>query len=129
VAGRAAARRTQAAWRARRASPAAELKERVAAANAACGLSDGRIADAAIARALEAATVAHAGVSVRGAVGDEVVHRLERAGVRHEAAERFADLLRECEAARFAPEAADVVAARDRWVRAQGAIRRLERRG
>jgi hypothetical protein len=129
VAGRAAARRTHAAWRARRASPAAELRERVAAANAACGLTDGRSADAAIARALEAATVAHAGVSVRGAVGTEVVDRLERAGVRHEAAERFADLLRECEAARFAPEAADVVVARDRWVRAQGAIRQLERRG
>jgi hypothetical protein len=129
VAGRAAARRVHGAWRARRTSPAAELRERIAAANAACGLSDARIADAAIARALEAATVAHAGVSVRGAIGDEVVHRLERAGVRHEAAERFADLLRECEAARFAPEAGELVAARDRWVRAQGAIRQLEKRG
>jgi hypothetical protein len=128
VTGRAAARRAHDAWRARRISPGTELRERVAAANAACGLGDARIADAAIARALEAATVAHAGVSVRGAIGTEVVDRLERAGVRHEAAERLADLLRECEAARFAPQAGDVVAARDRWVRAQGAIRQLERR-
>jgi hypothetical protein len=67
-------------------------------------------------------------VSVRGAIGDEVVERLERAGVRREAAERIADLLRECEAARFSPDTTDVVAARDRWLRAQGAIRDLERR-
>jgi hypothetical protein len=68
-------------------------------------------------------------VSVRGAVGDEVVERLAGAGVRREAAARIADLLRECEAARFSPDAADVVAARDRWLRAQRAIRDLERRG
>jgi hypothetical protein len=73
--------------------------------------------------------VAHLGISVRDAVGPEVVERLERAGVPSSAASRIADLLRECEAARFAPDAADVVAARDRWVRAQGAIRTLEKRG
>jgi hypothetical protein len=128
VVGRAAGRRARDAWRVRRTSPGTRLRERVHAATAACGGSDGRTADAAIARALEAAAVAHAGVSVRGAVGNEVIERLERAGVRREAAERIADLLRECEAARFAPDAADVVAARARWMRAQGAIRELERR-
>lgn len=128
VAGRAAGRRVRDAWRARRASPATKLRERVAAARAACGGKDARTADAAIARAIEAATVAHAGVSVRDAVGGEVVDCLERAGVDREAAARVAELLRECEAARFSPDGADVIAARDRWVRAQGAIRKLERR-
>jgi hypothetical protein len=109
-------------------SPAIELRERVAAAAAACESDDARNADAAIARALEAATVAHAAVSVRGAVGGEVLARLEGAGIGHEAAARFADLLRECEKARFAPDAADVARARDRWLRAKGAIRELERR-
>jgi hypothetical protein len=37
-----------------------------------------------------------------------------------------ADLLRECEAARFSPDASDVTGARDRWARARGAIRALE---
>jgi hypothetical protein len=129
VAGRAAGRRVGHAWRTRKASPATELRERVAAARAACAGGDARRADAAIARALEAATVMHAGVSVRGAVGREVVDRLARAGVQPEAASRLAELLRECEAARFAPAAADVLGARDRWARAQGAIRQLEKRG
>jgi hypothetical protein len=128
VAGRAAGRRVATAWRARRASPESDLRERVAAANAACRVGDARAADAAIARALEAASLAHARVNVRGAVGDEIVDRLAGAGMDRDAAARLAGLLRECEAARFAPEAADVAAARDRWLRAQGAIRDLERR-
>jgi hypothetical protein len=126
--GRVVARRVQRAWQSRRASPATDLKERVALAHAACEGKDARQADAAIARALEAATVVHAGVSVRAAVGGEIVDRLERAGVGRDAATSVAELLRECEAARFAPDAADVVAARDRWIRAQGAIRGMERR-
>jgi hypothetical protein len=128
VAGRAAGRRMTRAWQARKASPATDLKERVSAANAACHGKDARAVDAAIAHALEAAAVAHAGVNVRGAVGDEVVHRLEDAGVGRDAASRVAELLRECEAARFSPDAADVPSARDRWLRAQGAIRQLEKR-
>jgi hypothetical protein len=110
-------------------SPARELKERLAAAMNACKRSDARTADAAIARALEAATVAHAGINVRGALGNEVSERLERAGVAADAALRVAELLRECDAARFAPEAADILAARERWLRAQGIIRGLEKAG
>ena len=129
VAGRAAGRRVAGAWATRRASPHTALKDHVAAAaRAAAAGKDARTADAATARALEAAAVALAGVNVRGAVGDEVIGRLERAGVERAAAARVAELLRECEAARFAPDAADVVAARDRWVRAQGVIRGLEKR-
>ncbi|HEY3820972.1 MAG TPA: BatD family protein [Polyangiaceae bacterium] len=128
VAGTSAGRRLARVWRTRKASPASDLKDRVSAANAACHGKDARAVDAAIAHALEAAAIAHAGVNVRGAVGDEVVHRLEGAGIARDAASRVAELLRECEAARFAPDAADVLSARDRWLRAQGAIRQLEKR-
>ncbi|HEX8795533.1 MAG TPA: hypothetical protein VF765_31505 [Polyangiaceae bacterium] len=123
-----AGKRMSRAWSARRASPAAELKERLAAADVASEGSDARQVDAAVARALEAAAMAHAGVNVRGALGGEVAARLARAGVAEGAASRIADLLRECEMARFSPEGADVASARDRWVRARGAIRDLERR-
>jgi hypothetical protein len=128
VGATAAGRRATRAWRTRKASPAAELKERLAAADAAIEGSDARQVDAAVARALEAAAMAHAGVNVRGALGGEVAERLARAGVAQDAASRIADLLRECEMARFSPEGADVASARDRWARARGAIRELERR-
>ncbi len=128
VVGRAAGRLTLVAWRSRGQSPAADLKERVAAAHAACATKDARTADAAIVRALEAAAVVHAGVSVRDAVGGAIATRLERAGVSAQAASSVADLLRECEAARFSPDDTDVATSRDRWLRAQGAIRSLERR-
>ncbi|HTQ47308.1 MAG TPA: BatD family protein [Polyangiaceae bacterium] len=128
VGATAAGRRVTQAWRTRSASPAAELKERLAAADAASEGSDARQVDAAVARALEAAAMAHAGVNVRGALGGEVAERLARAGVAQDAASRIADLLRECEMARFSPEGADVASARDRWIRARGAIRELERR-
>ncbi len=128
VTGTAVGRRMARVWHTKKASPATDLKDRVTAANAACNGKDARAVDAAIAHALEAAAIAHAGVNVRGAVGDEVIHRLEDAGVTRDAASRVAELLRECEAARFAPDASDVPSARDRWLRAQGAIRQLERR-
>jgi len=128
VAGRATGRGIARRWRARRASPATDLKERVAAAQAASRGKDGRTTDAATARALEAATVAYAGVSVRDAIGREVVDRLEKAGVRVDDASRVADLLHECDLARFAPEASDVASARARWERARAAIRGLEKR-
>jgi hypothetical protein len=139
VTGRRATRRLGTAWRVRRTSPEADLKERIALARAAIGGEDARQADAAIARALEAATVVHAGVSVRAAVGTEVVERLEHAGVAHDDALTVAALLRECEAARFSPDAEDLAsprardtartAVRERWARAQDAIRGLERHG
>jgi hypothetical protein len=129
VALRAAARRVGAWWQGRRESPERALEERIAAAHDACEKGDGRGADAAIARALEAATVAYTGVSVRGAVGGEVAARLQESGVAAEAARGVAELLRECEAARFSPDAVDAVGSQTRWKRAQGAIRQLEKRG
>jgi hypothetical protein len=123
------ARRVSEAWGRRRASPARDLKVRISAAQAACDAKDARGADAAIVRAIEAATIVYSGVNVRGAIGGEVAERLEKSGVGSEAAKSVAELLRECEAARFAPEAVDSAAAKERWLRAQGAIRSLERRG
>jgi hypothetical protein len=126
VAGSAITRRVRRRWSLRKASPATELKERVAGAIAACQGSDPRAVDAAIARALQAAAVAHCGVSVRGAVGVQVVERLEDAGATSDTAAQIAELLRQCEEARFSPDAADVQAARDRWAQARAAIRALE---
>ena len=108
------------------ASPARERKARVAAAESACRADDARAADAAIARAIEAAAIAGANVNVRGVRGDEVASKLEDAGVAAEAARTLEAVLRECEAARFAPDAAGIDAARARWDRAKGALAALE---
>jgi hypothetical protein len=130
VAGRTAGRRVADARRRRRASPLAELQERVSAARVAGSRGDARAIDAAVARAVEAATLAHARVNVRGAAGaGEIAARLDRGGVSRDLAERVGELLRHCEDARFSPEASDPAAARERWSRAQGIIRELERRG
>jgi hypothetical protein len=126
AAGSAAGRKLRLAWSARRTSPTAELRERVALAIAACEGSDARAVDAAIERALQAAAVVHAGVSIRGAMGGEVATRLEGAGVKKPTASSVADLLRECEAARFAPDVSDVAGARERWARTRTVIRALE---
>jgi hypothetical protein len=134
VAGRSAARRVAEAWHRRRTSPRAELEERVAAARQAAARSDAREIDAAAARAIEAATVAHVGVNVRGAVGpSDIAGRLDRAGVPHDLAERVGELLGRCEDARFSPGAvaheAACEAARERLARARDLIRELERCG
>lgn len=129
IGGHAAGRTVARVWRRRRASPAAELRDRIALARAASDGPDARQVDAATVRVLEAAAVASAGINLRGALGDEVARRLEDAGVTHDAAAGLAELLRECEAARFAPEAADLAAARGRWGRAQQTLRLLEKRG
>ena len=118
VGAREAARRARQAWRLRTVSPIAELKGRLTAVRAACERSDPRAIDAAITRALEAATVVHAKVGVRGALGAEVVGRLERAGVESSLAASITGLLGECEIGRFAPEVADVGASRARAARA-----------
>ncbi len=126
--GRGLGRRAARAWQERSRSPAAELKRRVAFAQAASNGDDARAADAETVRALLAATVAHAGVNVRGVAGSEdVMARLASAGVSKDAAGTLAKLLLECEAARFAPEAADVAEASRRWARAQQVIAELER--
>lgn len=127
VVSRAGARRARQAWRHRTASPAAELKQRMAAVRAACERSDPRAIDAMITRALEAATEVHVHVGVRGALGAEVALRLEQAGVEPSLAVGISGLLGECEIGRFAPEASDVEASRARATRALEFIGTLER--
>jgi hypothetical protein len=127
--GRLVGRRALQVWQERRTSPEADLRQRVAVAQAASRGKNARDADAATVRALHAATVAHAGVNVRGAARrEEVVMRLASAGVTEDAAAGIAELLVECEAARFAPDAADAADASQRWARAQRAITALEAR-
>jgi hypothetical protein len=127
VVGRSAGRRAASAWQRRLHSPLAELRARVDSANAECRGDDVRAADAAIERALYAATIAAARVSVRGALASDISTRLEKAGISGETAARVAGLLAECEAARFSPEDADIQEVRDRWARALRVIRDLER--
>jgi hypothetical protein len=109
------------------ASPETDLKARVAAAMRACRGTDPRAADAAVARALHAATVAKVGINVRDAEGAEVSRRLADAGVDSEVARQVEELIRDCEAARFSPEAAEMAAVRERWQSAQGVMGALKR--
>ncbi len=110
----------------RKASPEAELKERMAAADDACRNGDPKLAYAAIVRALEGATIARRGVNVRDAQSGEVSRRLSQAGVSDDAARLFEELLRACEAARFSPEAGDGRSVPDRWAQAKRAIASLK---
>jgi hypothetical protein len=65
---------------------------------------------------------------VRDAEGAEVSRRLAGAGVDEEVAQRVEELIRDCEAARFSPEAAEMAAVRARWQTAQGVMGALRLR-
>jgi hypothetical protein len=127
----AAAREGAARLRARRAagstSPRSELKARLTALDKAIASGDGGAIDGAAARALEAATVAHAGVNVRAAATSEIAALLTKNGVPAETAREVEELLRASEAARFSAGSADVSAARERADRARRAIAQMER--
>jgi hypothetical protein len=120
-------RRVRRARATKAASPETDLKARMAAAAKACRGTDSRAADAAVARALHAATVAKVGINVRDAEGGEVSRRLAGAGVDGEIARRVEELIRDCEAARFSPEAVEMAAVRERWQTAQGVVGALKR--
>lgn len=107
-------------------SPERERKLRVKAADDACAGDDARAADAAISRALEAAALASAKLNVRGMRADEIAAKLEEAGAPSDSARSVEELLRECEAARFAPDAEGIDSARARWTRARAAIDAME---
>jgi hypothetical protein len=98
----------------------------VAAAHA-CKGDDPRVADAAVARALVAATIARVGVNIRDAEGAEVSRRLGDAGVDLNLAHRVAELIHDCEAARFAPDACEMDAVKERWDAARGVVEALRR--
>ena len=111
------------------ASPETRLKERMADAAYACRGSDPRVADAAVARAIVAATIARVGVNIRDAEGAEVSRRLGDAGVERELARRVEDLIHDCEAARFSPDACEMAAVKERWEAARGVVEALRRGG
>jgi hypothetical protein len=111
---------------AKAASPKAEMKARIAEAEAAAAKGDARSLDVATARALEAAAIALARVNVRGVATGEAARALEDRGVDAPVAGEVQELLRACEMARFSAGAADDGAARDRWTRARRAIDQLE---
>jgi hypothetical protein len=109
------------------ASPETHLRERMVAAAHACKGDDPRVADAAVARALVAATIARVGVNIRDAEGAEVSRRLGDAGVDLNLAHRVAELIHDCEAARFAPDACEMDAVKERWDAARGVVEALRR--
>jgi hypothetical protein len=99
----------------------------MAAATVACRGNDPRAADAAVTRVLHAATVAKVGVNVRDAEGAEVSRRLAGAGVEEDIAQQVEELIHNCESARFAPEAAEMAAVRERWEAARTVVGSLKR--
>jgi hypothetical protein len=128
MAGRAARKRI-AAIKTRAPSPKAEMKERIAAAAAACAGEDGRKGDAEIVRALEAASLAMLGVNLRGETSDRVAAQLADAGVDEVVARRAQEIYRASEGARFSPEAPELGAVRERWRAAREIIGSLSKNG
>jgi len=112
--------------RERAASPATELATRMAAAEKASRDTDARALEAATARALEAASLAHVATNLRDARGGEARSRLIEAGVPEETAKTVEALLATCEAARFSPDDPPLDEARARWKEARDAIAALK---
>jgi hypothetical protein len=101
------------------------MKERMAAAAAACAGEDARRGDAEIVRAIEAASLAIVGVNLRGETSDRVATQLVGAGVDASVARRAQEIYRAAEGARFSPEAPELAAVRERWRGAREVIGRL----
>jgi hypothetical protein len=103
-------------------SPAQIAREKRAAAESALEGDDGKAAVAAVARALEAAVRASAGVDIRGTASDATLRELTDAGVALATAKDVVTILSECDSARFSPSGVSMDMARALWKRAQGAI-------
>ncbi|HEY1955806.1 MAG TPA: BatD family protein [Polyangiaceae bacterium] len=125
ISGRRVSRVVAERARERKTSPAAELKLRLRALDAAVAGDDARAIDGASIRALESGAAAHAGVNVRGVGGEEVASVLTRAGVSPETSGQLRDLLDACAAARFSPDGAELSDARDRAERSRAVIQKL----
>lgn len=124
--GRRAARAWKESAAERKASPMAELRNRLRALDAAMDGDDARAVDGATIRVLESAAVAHAGVNVRGVGGEAIASVLTRAGVSADDAGELRDLLESCAAARFSPDGAELDEARKRAARARALTSKLE---
>jgi hypothetical protein len=130
VGARASARRVRERLAARAASPETELRARTQAADSACdsvGEIGARKATAAIAHAIESATIAKLGVNVRGVTASDLAETLRERGLEDTRIAELRELLRECDDVRFSPQegsADDVVG---RWRRARALIDSLPR--
>ncbi|WP_394826801.1 hypothetical protein [Pendulispora albinea] len=124
---RAAARRLRDRVRTRSASPDTLLKQRVQEADTACAGGDPRAADAAIARALEQATIVHAQLNVRAIATRQIAAALVEHKVAEPLARAIEDLLAECESARFAPSEGEIAVSRERWRRAKDCMSDLRK--
>jgi hypothetical protein len=103
------------------------MKARVADADRASKNGDSRAADAATAKALEAAAIACAEVNLRALRAREAEDALVHAGVGDARAKDLVTLYDECHAARFSPDLASADEAKKRWGRARTLIRVLEK--
>lgn len=103
----------------RKTSPEALLADKARALDEALGGDDAGAVDAATIRMVEAAVVARLGKNTRAATGDALVRELTQAGAAEEVATTVRELLSECEAARFSPDAASTKDARKRAERAR----------
>jgi len=126
--GRSVSRRLRDTLEFRRASPDSLLAKRINEAKAACKANDSRVADAAIAKMIEQATIVRAGVNVRALTLDETEDHLAVRGVARATALEIADILRACEEARFLPDAGDIETSRERLGRALASIDELGKR-
>lgn len=125
VSARRAARRFAERAQERKASPRAELKQRLRLLDDAEVSDDARAIDGASIRVVEAGALAHAGVNVRGVGGEAVAAVLVRAGVDSDAATELRDVLEACAAARFSPDGVETKDAKNRAARARALVQRL----
>ena len=109
----------------REASPHTALEEKLSALERAARDTDARALDAATMRVIEAATIAHLGLNVRGVGHERVQDACVDAGATKEAAGTIRDLLEECAAARFAPTGAELEDARKRSAKARALVTQL----
>jgi hypothetical protein len=129
VAAAGTARRAREKRAQRGASPEAELRSRVRAADEAASSGDSRALDAATARALEAATIVGCNLNVRGLATSNVAAALREAGTGEADASEIEGILLACDAARFSSaaggETGGASEAIERWTRGRRAIERI----
>ncbi len=132
VAAAGTAKRARQRRSARGASPEAELRTRVRAAEDAATAGDPHALDAATARALQAATIVGRKLNVRALATSKVASALREAGAEETDATEVEAILLACDAARFsssgpgsAGDSAETNEAIERWRRARQAIDRL----
>jgi hypothetical protein len=104
-------------------SPERIAREKRNHAEAALKGEDGKVAAAAVARAIEAQLLANTGINVRGTAGEGALRELTDVGVPEAAAKAVLDVLSSCEDARFSPNSVPMDESRALWKRGTEALR------